>query len=246
MLNKEWIFLIPEFAALIRRDKGSPGDSRGQYKKQAQREFTYIYFMCDFNSPIRDWKPEEKEKEALYYADLESVDTLVHEAKAKYEQLMLGVSRSLRTLKSVYKGLDEMDNYFEGVNFKTTDKQGKLLHSPQEFIKNTSMMNKMYDEVRNFEKRVEADMIEAGNTIRGNATLGDKEGQKAKWSESDIASGSIHTQDSAISAGTGHFNDILKALQEEAKREKALSATSATALEAQRNGSQVPDEEEED
>lgn len=229
-LNKEWIFLIPEFKALFTRDKGSEGDYRGQYKKQATRELTFVYFMCDFNSPIRDWKPEEKKKEALYYADLDAVDTLVYEAMAKYEQLMLGVSRSLRTLKSVYKGMDEMDRYFETVKFDHKDKQGKLLNTPQDFIKNTSLLNKMYDEVRSFEKRIEADMAEAGNSIRGNATLGDREAQKASWSESDIQEGSQHTQEGVKATGTSTWDAMLKTIQEEAVLEKEAERKEVLAL----------------
>lgn len=228
-LNKEWIFLIPEFSVIIKRDKGSPGDSRGQYKLRATKEFSFIYFMMDFNSPIREWKETEKRKEALYYAGLEEsdIDDKIREAMSRYDRLQIEASRSLRTLKSVYKGMDEMDKYFENVNFDKTDKMGKLLNTPQDFIKNTALLNKMYDEVKAFEKRVETELKENAG-IQGKGTLGDNEGQKKTWSEAEIAAGSEHTKGTLSSTGT--FDAMLRNIQATAMREKAEEqATSGSA-----------------
>ena len=44
-LNKAELLLIPEFSALIRRDRGSEGDHDGRKKFHARKEFTFIYFL---------------------------------------------------------------------------------------------------------------------------------------------------------------------------------------------------------
>lgn len=221
LLNKEWINMIPEFKAVLARDKGSKGDYRGEKKLRAIKEFTYIYFYNDFSSPIRDWEDDERQKEALYYAQLElsDIDDVVLTAQEKYFQMQLEASRPLRTLKALYKGLHAMDSYFENIDFQKVDKQGKLLNSPTDFVNNAAKLNKMYDEIRNFEKRVEDDLKNSVSGIRGpNSTLGDNEGQKKEWSEQEILMGSKHTATGAVQTSAS-FNNILEITKSMAKEE---------------------------
>lgn len=229
MLNKVWIMLIPEFATLLKRDKGSAGDYRGDKKLKATREFTFIYFFTDFSSPLRDWEDDERKKEALYYGGLqeEQLDEEVWAAQAKYQELQLSASRPLRTLKALYKGLDALDQYFEDLDFKKTDKQGKLLNDPSATVTNAGKLNKMYDEIRNFEKRVEDDLKNAGTGIRGpNSTLGDQETTKKAWSEEEILKGSRHSagidvdKPTKIPSSAG-FSAILQITQNQAQKELA-------------------------
>jgi len=217
-LNKVFVATIPEFKALVTRDKSR--DSRGYTRAKATKELTFIYFYCDFNSPIRDWEDDERKKEALYYAQLkeEDLDTEVMTANQKYFDLQLAASRPLRTLKALYKGLDAMDNYFESIDFSKVDKQGKLLNSPTDFVNNAAKLNKMYDEVRNFEKRVEADLIEQAGIRGPNSSLGDTEGQgKKPWSELDIQQGSEHTKQ--VIPSTTSFKALLEITKVQAREE---------------------------
>jgi len=232
LLNKVWIAMIPEFKILLNRDKGSKGDYRGDKKLKATKEFTYIYFYTDFSSPIRDWEDEERKTEALYYAQLEpqDVDAAVLEAQEKYFNMQLEMSRPLRTLKSLYKGLHAMDTYFEKINFAEKDKQGKLLNSPTDFVTNASKLNKMYDEIRNFEKRVEEDLKQTAGIRGPNSTLGDREGMRIKWSEEEIMNGSKHTAAETINSNSSfssmiHFTKRMaeKEILEEELEQKKLS-----------------------
>jgi hypothetical protein len=179
-LNKEWILLIPEFKALLQGDKGSPGDKDGRKKLKARKQFAYIYFMLDFKSPIESYAFAAKHKEALKYTGLEEKDvsdTKLRDAYDKYELLQIESARALKTLASVRKALDALDEYYNNVDFAQVDKQGKLLHNPKEVANSISTLNKMYDEVDKFENRVREQLRES-TTIRGQASLGDKEHKK--------------------------------------------------------------------
>ena len=226
LLNKVWIAMIPEFKALLTRDKGSKGDYRGDKKLKATKEFTYIYFYADFSSPIRDWEDEERKTEALYYAQLEEqdIDSVVLEAQEKYFSMQMEMSRPLRTLKSLYKGLHAMDRYFESINFAEKDKQGKLLNSPTDFVTNASKLNKMYDEIRNFEKRVEDDLKQTAGIRGPNSTLGDREGMRIKWSEEEIMSGSKHTAAEVLTSKSsfGSMIEFTKRMAEKEMLEEEL------------------------
>lgn len=196
--NKIWIGLIPELVVLLQRDKTSR-------KLRARKEFTYIYFFMDFGSPLRDYELADKKKEALYYAQLnpEDIDDKVEVASRKYEELQISASRSLRTYRSMMKGLDALDKHFNKVNFDETNKLGQQVHSPDKFAQNIARMNKVYDELRLFEKRVEDDLKNSDAGIRGNAILGDNEARRtnsnSNWSEEEIGNKSSQVAEGAIS-----------------------------------------------
>ena len=184
-LNKPWIMLIPEFAVLLKRDKGSEGDYRGDKKLKARREFSFIYFDLDFTSPIREWDEHDRREEAMRYAGLteKDIDDEVMQAHAVYDQLLKGSSRSLRTLKSVEVSLDQLDEYFETIDFTATDKKGELLHSANQYLSNLEKLGKAYSAIEAFKKRV-AEELKGDLSIRGTATMGRKEGKRTgTWSE---------------------------------------------------------------
>lgn len=179
-INKEWIPLIPAFANILRADKGTKGDSEGRKKLKARKQLAYIYFMEDFKSPIYGYEENERRAEALRYVDLAPADVeldYVAEGLREYQKIQMNAARSLRTLKAAQKGLDALDNYLENVDFDARDKQGKLVNSPKEYVNNLQNLNKAYDELGKFEKRVYEELKDA-NAIRGKATMGDREVQR--------------------------------------------------------------------
>lgn len=209
LLNKEWIMMVPELNELIKRDKRSEGDYRGEKKLQARREFTYIYFYVDFASPLRDWGEEEKHKESLKYAGLDKVDTVVMKARDHYEYLILSAARSLRTYKAMMKTLDSLDDYLENIDFSEKDKKGELLNDPIKVASTVEKMDKAYTAVKNFEKRVEEELKGESTGIRGTAELGDREATKKStdWSEQAVA------DRSDISKSAGTMQSMLTTLQ---------------------------------
>lgn len=184
-LNKEWILMIPEFAILISRDRGSPGDYRGDKKKKAKRELAFIYYCLDFTSPLREWDEFERRQEALRYTSLTEadIDAEVMVAYDYYEQLLLQSSRSLKTLRSLRLGLDTLDTKFQTIDFAKTDKFGRPIYTTEDFMKNVMALPKLRAAVLDIERAVEEE-LKADTGIRGKATLGLKEGKKKPdWTE---------------------------------------------------------------
>lgn len=177
-LNREWIMLIPEFAALIRRDKRSAGDYRGDKKLIARKELAYIYFCLDFTSPLREWEEEEKHAEALRYVGLEpeAIDDVVMAAYNKYEELLHQSSRSLKTLSALRKGMDSLDKYFKDVDFDALDSLKRQRYTPEAYIGNISKLPKMNAAIQEYERMVEEE-LKQDTGIRGKATLGVREGK---------------------------------------------------------------------
>lgn len=178
-LDKPWIMLIPEFAAVLARDKGSEGDYRGSKKLRARKELSYVYFICDFHSPIRDYDDDKKKEEALRYARLtpKDIDAVVLTAQKQYEAMQYENAPSLRTLNSLKKGMGNLDKYFEEVDFDKVDKLGKVKYTPDAYIANITKLPKMRASIKEFERMVEEELRE--NTgIRGKAKLGGQEGKR--------------------------------------------------------------------
>jgi hypothetical protein len=216
------MLLVPEFATLIKRDKGTPRKEAGKSVRvflQSRREFTFIYFYMDFGSPIYDYEDNTRRKEALHYADMteENLDKYVWAAAEKYEEIMLNAARSLRTYKALLKMLDALDSYMENLDFAQVTKTGELRNSPDKVAGTVSKMDAVHTSVENFRKRVDTELKQQGS-IRGAATLGDNEGVKkaGNWSEADIAKGSAHSSEGVDNAGnsTGRSMDhMLKKIQ---------------------------------
>ena len=89
VINKIEILTIPCFTNILRRDKGSQGDSSGRKKLQAFKEFAYIYHMADVKSlPSRSGykykMAAEYSKEKAGLDDNWKADDLVNEGIAVY------------------------------------------------------------------------------------------------------------------------------------------------------------------
>jgi hypothetical protein len=183
-LNRVWINMVPEFKTILIKSKPCNGDYDGRKKLYAQRVFTFIYMLVDFKSPLRDMEEVEKRKEALRCAELEEADIVeqVKVATGIYEWYQENAARSLRTVKAMRKGLDEMDNYFSSVNFKDRDKKGELVHTAKDLIANMKSMKSVYESYKEFEESVFQELL-AEETVRGDRKLGGKEGKRTTWQE---------------------------------------------------------------
>ncbi len=174
-VNSAWIRLIPEFSILFHnKTKTRIGWSRNI---AGIKRLSYIYFMLDFTSPIADWEDEKKQTEALNYTGLskQEVETdIMISALAKYELLQYEICRPLKTYRAALRGLEAMDAYLRTVDFTQTDKQGKLLYTPNQFTTNMATINKAYDELNKLRKRIEEELSQT-SSIRGAATMGDRE-----------------------------------------------------------------------
>jgi hypothetical protein len=187
IVNKPWISLIPEFQSLFRNTQNQ---IKYDYSK-GRKYLSYIYFVHDFSSPLKEWQEDKRIKEALRYTDLTQADVKqekVQKAVDLYKVLQLSACRAHRSYLAAQTGLDKMDEYFETMDLSKTDKQGKLLYTPSQYIDNIAKLNKAYDELDKLSKRVETELTQSTG-IRGTANLGERELMRsrgmAEESESD-------------------------------------------------------------
>lgn len=184
-LNVPWIKQIPEFKALFVKKNGKVVYARDAY---ARKLLSFIYFMWDFSSPIRNWDEEARQNESLKYAELEEADIktdTVTAAATLYQEIQIKSCRALKTYRVCQKGLTGMDDFVQNLNFNLKDKMGKLLFTPDDFAKFLKNVNLAYDELAKLEERIQKELQGGGEGIRGKATLGDTENQvrQGVWKE---------------------------------------------------------------
>jgi len=107
-INKEWISTIKELKVLLKRDKGSEGDTQARLKLQATREFTFIYHYCDYGSKFINYPEKDLRANALRNAELDpnldvTKDLELWAAIAKYKELQ--DTPGLRLLRELRQGL---------------------------------------------------------------------------------------------------------------------------------------------
>jgi hypothetical protein len=177
-LNKPWITLIPEFRRLLARDKGGPGDGSGKYKKQATREFTYIFHLLDFHSPLENYPKEERKKLALEFADLKATDVDndpdFQDALARYKDLLDNCSTSLQTLRAMRNARQAMNTYLDSVDFTEKGDKGVLVHSVKQVQDNIIGMPKAQAALDEMEEKVKQEMMDTFE-MRGGAEKGAEE-----------------------------------------------------------------------
>lgn len=176
-LNKVWISTIPQFRRLLARDKGGPGDGSGKYKKQATREFTYIYHLCDFHSPLENYGKIKRKQMALEFsgmADKESDvdnDPDLQDAIELYKELIANSSSSLQTLRAMKSARQAMDEYLQDIDFNKKDAQDRLVHSVKAVQDNIIGMPKAQAALDEMEDKVKREMLDTFE-MRGGAEKG--------------------------------------------------------------------------
>ncbi len=107
-INKEWISTIKEFRAILKRDKGSEGDSEGRAKLQATREFTFIFHYCDYGSKYVNYSEKDKRVNALRNANLPT-DTDIEKDRELMSAIevykVLQYTPSLKLLNELKEGM---------------------------------------------------------------------------------------------------------------------------------------------
>lgn len=183
-INKEWILMVPEFALLVSRDRGSVGDSQGRQKKRAIKELSFVYLMEDFLSPYRELPEYEKRIAVLKTLQLKEtdIDQAIEDAQMAYREILYANAPSLRTLQIVRASREKLEDYFQEIDLNVTNARGDLIYNTTTYMNNIKQLPVMEDAIKEYEKMVYADLLnETG--IRGKAQKGYNEGKTRTLTE---------------------------------------------------------------
>lgn len=158
---------IGAFRTLIDRDS-----SEG--KREATRELSYVYHMCDTDSPyfqsvgdkevrkeelIRDlwdkdsdWKPDEEVKKAIKY----------------YREHHMTPAQQL--LESALEGVNNLRDYFKDADPMARDENGRVVWKAKDIVSNLSKIGDVITGLKELQEEVEKEQVKGGDN-RGNVEV---------------------------------------------------------------------------
>lgn len=161
--------IIPEFKSIWDKDK-----TKG--KESAQKILTYIYFLCDFNSPYAIY-PEYDRKEKIKTDFLKGNDKLiltpeVSNAIDKYKEFQH--TPSMRLLESAKVACGKLSDYFMELDFKELDDSGRPVYVAKDVAANLKAVGGIIESLDKTEDQVKKE-VKTNSKIFGGGEEGDFE-----------------------------------------------------------------------
>lgn len=159
------ILAIPAFGEIWDADKTKS-------KNKAMKEITYIYMMCDFNSPYYTY-PEYRRRTEVARDILGSEDAKIEkrllEGMQKYKDFQQTPSMYLleKSKTAIYK----MADYFDEVDFKEVDDTGRPVYIAKDVSANLEKLGKIIESFDKVEEKVKKE-VKSESRIRGGGTEG--------------------------------------------------------------------------
>ncbi len=162
-LNNDRVSISAEALGLLFfKDLWSRDKSKN--KEKAYNDIAYVFYYSDFNSPLYQYPPDERDKMIREYIVTDKsfkVDELVQKAIKGYEAI--NTTPSMRMLESVQIAISKMENYFKNVNYEEVDidKVGKFIER----------LPKLIESVNQASEICRKESI-TSTKVRGNASVG--------------------------------------------------------------------------
>lgn len=174
-INEVWISTVPEFLAILQRDRGNAKDGPSRFKRKAHRDFTYIYLMHDFDSDLSEMDYDEKEAEACRRTDRQpwqvQEDQLLQDAIRAFIKIQDNKSQAYRTYQKLQSANDRALAFIENLDLSETTDNGGVKYKPSEittFIKSQPQVMKAMDEIKELARK----QLSGEVGLRGQATKG--------------------------------------------------------------------------
>lgn len=152
--------LIPEFAALWRREKSKK-------KEIATKELSYVYFKADYKSVYQAYLPDVQEKQIIidvFGKKKWKPDKVVQQAVDKYIELQQ--TPSMRLLTSFKGAINSLEKYFKGIDFSKTDSKGNPVYKISEITNALQKAGSIIESLDKVEEKVRKE-ISSENVARG-------------------------------------------------------------------------------
>lgn len=119
VVNKEVLLLIPAFKKVASRLMKVEGDHDGRKKLRNKQELAYIWFMCDWESPLMPLPDFERGVQAIYMAGLPNdwkPDEEVDRAKEFYIETQETANPEVKLLTEIRRTLNSSSIIVEFIN----------------------------------------------------------------------------------------------------------------------------------
>ena len=162
---KPHTLLIKEFKDIWDRDTN-------KNKASSLMELAYIYFTADYKSVYLAYNPEERDsviKEDVFGKKVNYIpDSLVLAGINKYTELQQ--THTMRLVKSTRNALEELVNYFNGIDFDQRDNRGQVIYKVTDVTKAMGDTARIVESLEKLEIKIKQELQEAIKARGGEAS----------------------------------------------------------------------------
>jgi len=157
--------VLPGFREIWKKDK-----TKG--KDKATREISYVYFMCDYNSPYAVY-PNAKRKAVIIR------DYMKEKNWKETEDIKLAIKRyldfqethTMRLMRAAKGASDKLAGYFETIDFLKVDENGKPIYTAKDVAYNLEKVGNIVDSLDKLETRIKKE-VKTESRVRGGGEIG--------------------------------------------------------------------------
>ena len=140
-----------------------------EFKDLSILELSYVYFMCDHNSPFCVYA-EDKRKEEVMQSVFKNKDA----KKLKWSKINAGCDKykkltetsAVKLLKSARASVTKLEKYFRDIDLTMMDDNGRLMFTAKDLVANLSKMGDVVSGLSKLEELVKKEE-QAANQNRG-------------------------------------------------------------------------------
>ncbi len=190
-LDKEWIRLNPLYRAILVRDKAG--------KKQAMKEFTYIYMIYNYDSDYAHFPIDERITQACAILELDEKVVLKDEVlQAACEHYLMVQKKRLeyRLVQAAKTSIEAKINYFTEADFTERKKDGSPVLTADAHTKAIASMKQDMLNLREAESMLGELIANEGAGTRKNIEKGPTEDMD--WNQNDSQYNPFLTQKKVI------------------------------------------------
>tara|TARA_R100000322_G_scaffold152954_1_gene111047 strand:+ start:42 stop:545 length:504 start_codon:yes stop_codon:yes gene_type:complete len=125
-----------------------------EFEKISVKELSYVYHMCDHNSPFAVYEEQERSEHVInsIFKKKWSPDTKVKAACDKY--LELKETHAIKLLKAARSAVNKLRKYFEVVDLTDIDDNGRPIYNAKDLVANLSKMADVVSGISKLEELV--------------------------------------------------------------------------------------------
>jgi len=126
-------------------------------RKNSAKELSYVYHMCDHNSPFTVYDIDVRHAEvagSIFNIDWEP-DKYVKAACDKY--IYLKETSAIKLLKAARSAVNKLKNYFEIIDLTAIDDNGRPIYQAKDLVANLSKMADVVSGLSKLEEQVKKD-----------------------------------------------------------------------------------------
>ena len=156
--------VLPGFREIWKKDK-----TKG--KEKATQEISYVFFMCDYNSPYAVY-PNNKRKEVIIKDYMGKDWKETEDIKVAIKRYMdFQETHTMRLIRAAKAASDKLAGYFENIDFLKVDDNGKPIYTAKDVAVNLEKVGSIVESLEKLETRIKKE-VKTNSRVRGGGEIG--------------------------------------------------------------------------